>query len=91
MRDIRIGVTENDVIHFLKKPIILIFSYSNNSLILNHSLLINLWKRLIMFYVLIQIGLRGTGLAKGDIHWGRQQGWKVIQVCRKKSAYKSDQ
>jgi hypothetical protein len=27
-----------------------------------------------------QIGLRGTGFAKGDIDWGRQQGWNVFQV-----------
>ncbi len=24
--------------------------------------------------------MRGTGLAKGDIGWGREQGWTVIQV-----------
>ncbi len=32
-----------------------------------------------------QIGLRGTGFAKGDIDWGRQQGWNVFQVENKQT------
>ena len=28
----------------------------------------------------VQLGLRGTGWSHGDIEWGREQGWRVIQV-----------
>ena len=28
----------------------------------------------------VQIGLRGTGWSHGDIGWGRQQGWRVVQA-----------
>jgi len=28
----------------------------------------------------VQIGLRGTGWAHGDIGWGKEQGWRVIQA-----------
>ena len=32
------------------------------------------------FYVFSQIGLRGTGWSHGDIGWGREQGWRVVQA-----------
>lgn len=28
----------------------------------------------------VQIGLRGTGWSHGDIGWGKQQGWRVVQA-----------
>ena len=28
----------------------------------------------------VQVGLRGTGWSHGDIGWGREQGWRVVQA-----------
>jgi len=28
----------------------------------------------------VQVGLRGTGWAHGDLGWGREQGWRVVQA-----------
>ena len=30
--------------------------------------------------ILTQVGLRGTGWSHGDIGWGRDQGWRVVQA-----------
>ena len=30
--------------------------------------------------IMTQVGLRGTGWSHGDIGWGRDQGWRVVQA-----------
>ena len=40
----------------------------------------DLWLLHLRFYVFAQVGLRGTGWSHGDIGWGREQGWRVVQA-----------